>query len=133
MRESLEGAVRLGRRMGHIFVATADARGVPHMASSANIRIEGEGLIGISEWFCPVTLSNVRVNPKIALLAWDPETDIGYQMIGTCREVQETSMMNGFSEELDEEQPIPQAENTLLVSIEKIIQFSHAPHSDAGT
>ena len=39
-------------------------------------------------------------------------------------------MMNGYSPEIDEITVIPQVKNRLLVRVDKVIAFSHAPHSD---
>ncbi|MFQ5965737.1 MAG: hypothetical protein ACE5KZ_15800 [Candidatus Scalinduaceae bacterium] len=37
-------------------------------------------------------------------------------------------MMNGYSLKTDKYPPMPQVENKLLVRVNKVIAFSHAPH-----
>lgn len=130
IKEAIEKAVRLGGELGHVFVATADAHGLPHMAASGKISIEGENLIGVSEWFCPGTLSNLIINPRIALVVWDPVSDSGFQILGNSEKVAEVSMMDGFLSEADRERPIPQVERRISIRVDKVIHFSHAPHSD---
>jgi hypothetical protein len=61
---------------------------------------------------------------------WDASVDKGYQLLGQVEKVEEIAMMNGYSPEIDETIVMPQAENRLLVRVDKVIAFSHAPHSD---
>jgi hypothetical protein len=44
--------------------------------------------------------------------------------------VEELGMMNGYSPGLEDQKPLPQVERKLIVRIEKISDFKHAPHSD---
>ena len=130
MKQVIRKAVELGDRLGHIFVATADAQGLPHLAASRKIRLEADDRIGVYEWFCPGTLSNIRDNSRMALVVWDPEKDTGYQILGVCERIEEISMMNGFSPDSDKNAPLPQVERKILLRIDKVLHFSHAPHSD---
>jgi predicted pyridoxine 5'-phosphate oxidase superfamily flavin-nucleotide-binding protein len=130
MREAIEKAIRLGGESGRVFVATADADGLPHMAVSGKISIEEEGLISVSEWFCPGTLSNLIINPRIALVVWYPVTDMGFQILGNSEKVEEISMLDGFLSDAYREKPLPQVERRIFIRVEKVMNFSHAPHSD---
>jgi len=51
-------------------------------------------------------------------------------VLGLVEKVEEVAMMNGYSPEIDETAAMPQVENRLLVRVNKVIAFSHAPHSD---
>ncbi len=128
--EVLERAVRLGSRMGVALVATADERGLPHMAAASRIEAEGYPRVAISEWFCPGTLSNLQVNPRITIVVWDPESDIGFQLMGESEGIQETAVMNGLVSGAQREPPLPQVQRKILVRIQRIVNFCHAPHSD---
>jgi hypothetical protein len=130
MREAIKKAVKLGDQLGHIFVATADADGLPHVAASGKISVENESWVGVSEWFCPGTLSNLRDNPRMALVVWDAKNDIGFQILGACERVDEISTMGGFSTDVVNDKVLPQVERKILLRVDKIIRFSHAPHSD---
>ncbi len=129
-KEALKKAVELGQELGRVFVATADSQGLPHVAAAGEIRLESETRVGISAWFCPGTVANLKKNPHMASVVWDPASDVGYQIVGRCEKVEEVSMMNGYSPQTEEKQPIPQVERKILMRVEKVIGFKHAPHSD---
>ena len=130
MKKAIYKAVALGNELGHIFVATSDAKGLPHLAASGKISLEENGQIGVSEWFCPGTLSNIQVNPRMSIVVWDPKTDKGFQMLGNCEKVEDMSVMDGFLPQGAHNKPLPQVERKIWVQIDKIVHFSHAPHSD---
>lgn len=132
-REIIEKAVALGSQLGHVLIATADDKGWPHVAVSRMIDLTSDGLLAVSEWFCPGTLSNLQANPGISLVVWDPLTDTGYQIIGVSEKVEDVAMMDGYpgaTEETEKQAPLPQVERRILVRIQKVIPFSRAPHRD---
>ena len=63
-------AVALGRRMKHVFVATAHSSGLPHLAAAGTIRVVSDNQIAIEAWFCPGTLQNILCNPMISVVAF---------------------------------------------------------------
>jgi hypothetical protein len=64
------------------------------------------------------------------MVVWDTPSDKGYQLLGLVEKIEEIAMMNGYSPEIDDTTVMPQVENRLLVRVDKVIVFSHAPHSD---
>jgi uncharacterized protein len=126
--ELVEKAVDMGRRVGYALVATCDGNGLPHIAASRRVEAEPDGHIAVSEWFCPGTISNLEANPRISIVIWDPATDTGFQLAGESVVVLETAMLDGFSPAL--QKPTPQVERKIRIRVEKIMDFSHAPHSD---
>jgi hypothetical protein len=128
--EILKKAVRLGEELGQVFVATADTAGLPHVAAAGKISLESEDHVAVMEWFCPGTVTNLEANRSIGLVVWDEKTDMGYQLLGECEKVEEVGMMDGYLPGLEDQKPLPQVERKLIVRIEKITDFSHAPHSD---
>jgi hypothetical protein len=128
--ESLNKAVELAKKLGHVFVATADAAGFPHVAAAAKLSIIPEGRVAVAAWFCPSTLANVHENTRLSLVVWDAVTDKGYQLLGELEKVQELAILNGYSPDLEAKSPLPQVESQLIVKIDKILDFTHAPHSD---
>ncbi len=128
--DSIQKAIALGSELGHVIVATADRGGIPHVAASSRISMEDNGRIGISEWFCPGTLANLQVNPRIAIVVWDPKRDRGYQLLGTSEGVKDVAFMDGLAPDAETEKPLPQVERNILVRVDRVIRFSHAPHSD---
>lgn len=128
--KSLNTAVELAEKLEHVFVATADSSGMPHVAAAAKISQTSEDQVTVAAWFCPGTLVNLKNNCRISLVVWDAPVDKGYQLLGQVEKVEEIAMMNGYSPEIDETTVMPQVENRLLIRVDKVIAFSHAPHSD---
>jgi uncharacterized protein len=129
-KKATKQVVMFGNRIKFALIATADADGLPHVAASRKITLEQDGIIGVSEWFCPGTLANLQVNPRISIIVWDPEKDFGYQVLGKSERIEELAVMDGFSPELEKSAPIPQVERKIHVQADKVIHFSHSPHSD---
>jgi uncharacterized protein len=129
-RDPIKEAVKLGSRMKYAMIATADADGLPHVAASRKITAESGGGIGVSDWFCPGTLANLQVNPRVSIVVWDPDKDSGYQILGISEKIADISMMDGYSHNLEKGPPLPQVERKIHVHVDRVIHFSHAPHSD---
>ncbi|MBM9605580.1 pyridoxamine 5'-phosphate oxidase family protein [Desulfopila inferna] len=123
-------AVDLGNRMEHVFVTTTNGNGLPHLAAAGIIRYISEDHISVEAWFCPATIQNLGDNPLISVVAWDPATDIGHQILGEVEKVEEIAMMDGFTGDLESEEQLPQSESRLIIRVDQVLAFSHAPHSD---
>jgi len=52
-------------------------------------------------------------------------------MVGRVERIEETAILDGYAPEIETAQPSPQVERRLVVKVEKVIAFSHAPHTDA--
>ena len=128
--ESLNTAVELAENLEHVFVATADSSGMPHVAAAAKLNQTSKDHVAVTAWFCPGTLANLKNKHKISLVVWDAPLDRRYQLLGHVEKVEEIAMMNGYSPETDKYPPMTQVENKLLVRVDKVIAFSHAPHTD---
>jgi hypothetical protein len=128
--QSIKPAIRLAEKLEHIFVATADSRGTPHVAAAGELRADSEDRVAVSAWFCPGTLANLQHNKHIALVVWDSANDHGFQLVGVVEQIEELAVLNGFAPEIEEPAPIPQVERRLRVRVKRVIGFSHAPHSD---
>ena len=128
--EGIQNAVALGEKLQHIFVATADAEGLPHVAAAGKISSLSGGQVAVSAWFCPGTVMNLQKNRRVALVVWDAAADIGYQILGVVEKVEEKAMMDGYSPEMEDSPPPPQVERQLFVRVDKALNFSHAPHND---
>jgi hypothetical protein len=129
-KESLDSAIELAQKLEHVFVATADSSGMPHVAAAGLMRRTSENCVAVSAWFCPGTLANLDHNRSVSLVVWDPPSDAGYQILGEVQEIDEVAMMNGFSPSGGKSPPMPQVEKKLDVRVDRVYCFSHAPHSD---
>lgn len=128
--KAIEKALALADKLKHVFVTTADPKGLPHVAAAGKIRVVSNGRVEVSSWFCPVTVTNLKHNHRISLVVWDPVEDTGYQLVGEVEKMGESAFLNGHAPELDGSSPSPQVERQLLVRLDKVFSFSHAPHSD---
>jgi hypothetical protein len=128
--EAIKKAVTLGTELNNIFVATAAGNGLPHLAAAAGIRLLSEQRVAVEAWFCPGTLQNLETNRSISLVVWDEIGDTGYQLLGEVEEIKELSFMDGYLPKSEDREPEPQVERQLIVLVNKVVHFSHSPHSD---
>ncbi|MFB0536545.1 MAG: pyridoxamine 5'-phosphate oxidase family protein [Anaerolineae bacterium] len=122
----------LAEKLRHVFVATADTTGLPHVASAGKLTSAPDGRLVLADWFCPGTVSNLQQTPRIAVVVWDPTADTGYQLLGEVEEVRELSILDGYVPGEEDKPPLPQLERELLVRVDEILAFSHAPHGDVA-
>jgi hypothetical protein len=111
-------------------VATADAQGLPHVAAAAAMTSIAENKVAVSAWFCPGTLANLDQNRLVSLIVWDEAADSGFQLLGRVENIDDKAVMNGYLPETEHSAPLPQIEKILEVAVDRVIAFSHAPHSD---
>ncbi len=128
--EGLDKIVSLGARVGHLFVATASADGLPHLSSAHRLELTPGGQLRITEWFCLETNRNLEHNRRLALVVWDEATDTGYQVVGQVKEIHELSMLDGFVPGKPTPPAVPQVERELILRVDEILEFRQAPHSD---
>ncbi len=126
----LRKTVNLGQKLQCVFVATADSAGRPHLAIAGRIELLSEQSVAVEAWFCPGTVINLGQNPHVSLVVWDALSDDGYQLIGDVKQVEEQSFLNGYIPTEERAHPSPQVERRLVVQVDKVIDFSRAPHSD---
>jgi len=128
--ETLQAAMELAKNISHVFVATTNAKGLPHVATAAKVVLASDNQVAVREWFCPGTVRNVSENPFIALVVWDAKKDEGYQLLGAVDDVKDLSVLDGYAPGIDDEKQLPQIERQLLMRVDQILEFTHRPHSD---
>jgi hypothetical protein len=128
--DKLEKVVRLAKDLGYVLIATADRRGMPHIAAAGKLEYAGGQNVAVKEWFCPGTVANLDVNKCVSIVAWRRQPDSGYQLLGTVTKILDVGVLDGYAPELERVHPIPQVEKELLIKVEKIIEFKLAPHTD---
>jgi len=128
---AIEVAVSLAQKLGYLLVATSDARGLPHVAVAAKITLgKGKGQVAVETWFCPGTMANLGKNPLLSLIIWDPDTDQGHQLLGRVEKMEDLTILDGFSSELQGRAGWPQAERRLFIRVEKTLRFQRTRHTD---
>jgi uncharacterized protein len=129
-KQNIQWAVNLGKTLEHILVTTSDSRGLPHVAAAGKIAPVKDEKVAVSEWFCPTTLENLQNNRLISLVIWDPVSDKGYQLLGEVEGMENEAMMNGYAFEPGIKEPMAQVKWKLMVRVDKVIDFTQAPHND---
>ena len=128
--ESIQKVVALGKKLQHVFVATADAKSMPHVATAGKLKLESDGRVAVTTWFCPGTVDNLQHNHSIALVVWDSTGDTGYQLVGEVQRMKELAFLDGYTPGVEDSTPSPQVERQLIIRVDRVLAFSHAPHSD---
>jgi hypothetical protein len=123
-------SVTLVGEVGYLFVATANADGVPHLATARDASLNGPDRVAVAEWFCPETMANVTEDRQVSLVVWDPMQDRGYQMLGEVEEVEDLAILDGqVSPEVEQRSPA-QIQRALVVRVDRVLAFTQAPHTD---
>ena len=126
----LEKAAQLATKVRYVFIATADTNKWPHVAVARTLTLKEEGRITVNEWFCPGTMSNLQSNSHVSVVVWDANTDTGYQLLGEMEHMMDVGMVDGYTPEMQGQRPLPQVESQLLIRVNRVIDFTRAPHSD---
>lgn len=129
-KEKIQKAVTLAKKIGHVFLATSNADGIPHISAAGKLEYADMNHVAVTEWFCPGTIANLRVNKHISIVIWDKASDTGYQLQGLLDKMDDLEILDGFAPELESEPPLPQVEEQLIVKFDKIFDFKLAPHTD---
>jgi hypothetical protein len=116
-------------KVGHVFIATADSNGQPHIAVGGKMAQTPEKHLMITEWFCPRTLANLQMNSRLSIVVWDSEIDSGYQIMGELEAIKDIGIIDGYSKS-QVTLSIPQVERQLLLHVDKILEFKRSPHAD---
>lgn len=127
---SLRDVELLVRQVGHVFIATADPEGFPHIAAAERAHVISDRELSVTGWFCSQTEANLARNPRAAIVVWDPGFDHGYQVIGMREREEEIAIMDGYATGLEDEGGYPQVERELLLRVDRILEFHHAQHND---
>lgn len=126
----LARAIELGRRVEHFFIALVGTDGFPYVNSARQIEQVADNQLAIEEWICPLTVTQIKENPKMAVLIWDPAADNGYEILGEVLMFESREFLNGFAPEVEERGYLPQVKRKLIIRAEKITAFSHALRCD---
>lgn len=129
-KQTLGRAVALSGKLEVVFVATADADGVPHVAAAEKLRLLDDDCVAVKSWYCPGTINNLQDNPNIAIVVWDKSSDHGYQLLGVLEGADDLAIMDGFASEVETKNPLPEIEKQLRVRVDKIVAFRRTAHSD---
>ena len=124
-----EGIRQFADRIGHAFVATADANGNPHLAAGRGIAVFEPNRLVFESWFCQTTLKNLQENSRVAVAIADPVNGNGYQFLGSVEKAVDTAVIDGYVPDL-EPPGLPQVQWRLEIRVESVMAFTADAHSD---
>jgi len=130
--ELLGNVVELARKAGYVYVATADGVGMPHITVAGSLGRGGDDEVVIKEWFCPGTMANLKVNRAVSVAVWDLHCDVGYQLLGELERIDDLAVADGYAPRVEGEEAVPQVEKQLVIHVEKVLDFTLAPHCDVS-
>lgn len=115
---------------GNVWVASCDQNGLPHLALSSKLEMPDDDTALLSGFCCIKSIDNVRVNPRIALGAWDPSSDEGWQVVGQVRNIAVTEAPANSPTHLGSE--VGGVHYTITVFIDKALHLTPGRHSDSA-
>jgi len=129
--EVLKEAALLAEKTKHVFIASVNGDGVPHIAASKRLSLDAKNNVVLTDWFCPGTMENLMgKNNNLAIAVWDAKKDTGYQLIGKAKKEEDTAYLNGYASDSGKKDVVPQIRRKVTVRIEKILDFKLTPHTD---
>jgi uncharacterized protein len=112
-------------------VATASKDGAPNVVPLAMVRLVDDETIWITDNFMNKSMSNLRVNPKVAIYIWGPEIKGCFQIKGV------TSIRNSGPEyeemkaDLNRKRPELPARSLVIVKITEVYECKPGPTAGA--
>jgi general stress protein 26 len=129
--EILEKVKQLVKKVGTVYIATADGKGTPHIAASEGMTFTNEGQVLFKAWFCLKTVENLEKNRKLSLAILSPKTREGYQILGEIERIDRGAILDGYGPGNEKKWAgFPQAEHQLLIQVLKVSALTSGPHSD---
>lgn len=113
-QQQIEQAAAMANRIGHIFVATADADTLPHLALARKLTVKNHALIAIEDWYSSGGLDVFRSNKRVSVVVWDRDVYRGFQLLGEARFPRKE-----INKALDNDQ--------LLIMVSKVVDFTRLP------
>ncbi len=111
----------MAKKVGHLFVATADTDCVPHLAVAKNLTLIGNELVVVDEWYAPETVEKFYSTNRVSVIVWDRSVDRGFHLLGEVHSSGEEIVIGRDNRE---------NRNQLLVMVEKAVDFSRFPHAE---
>ena len=112
-------------------VATASKDGAPNVVPLAMVRLVDDETIWITDNFMNKSMSNLRVNPKVAIYIWGPEIKGCFQIKGV------TSIRNSGPEyeemkaDINRKRPELPARSLVIVKITEVYECKPVPTAGA--
>jgi predicted pyridoxine 5'-phosphate oxidase superfamily flavin-nucleotide-binding protein len=82
------------------FIATADAAGRPNVSPKGSFRVLDDEHVVFADIHSPRTVANLRENPQVSAIVFDPETNHGCRVWGTAQIQESGELFDRVNEQL---------------------------------
>ena len=130
MNKNTLNEISLLAQQGFTLLAVCDESGCPHVAAAGKLEYYDGEQVAVTDWFCPGIAANASSGKPVSIVVWVPDRDIGHQLTGKVKQVVDYGAPDGYAPLGEKYKPLPQMQRTLIVTVDKIVAFSKAPHSD---
>jgi hypothetical protein len=134
----VNGMVKLNADMKEAFskmrifpVATASKEGTPNVIPIGMVELVNDETIWITDNFMNKTLSNLRVNPKIALYIWGPEIKGCFQIKGVASIKNAGPEYEEMKAKVNQKRPELPARSLVIIKITEIFECKPGPTAGA--
>ena len=112
-------------------VATASKDGTPNVIPLGIVRLVDDETIWITDNFMNKSISNLRVNPKIAIYIWGPEIKGCFQIKGTAAIRNSGAEYEEMKARMNKERPELPARSLVIVKITEVFECKPGPTAGA--
>jgi len=112
-------------------VATASKDGTPNVIPLGIVKLIDDETIWITDNFMNKTISNLRLNPKIAIYIWGPEIKGCYQIKGVTAIKNSGAEYDEMKARINKERPELPARSLVIVKITEVFECKPGPTAGA--
>jgi uncharacterized protein len=112
-------------------VATASKDGTPNVIPLGIVRLVDDETIWITDNFMNKSMSNLRINPKIAIYLWGPEIKGCFQIKGTAAIRNSGVEYEEMKARMNKERPELPARSLVIVKITEVFECKPGPTAGA--
>lgn len=112
-------------------VATAAKDGTPNVIPLGIVELVDDETIWLTDNFMNKTLSNLRVNPKIALFIWGPEIKGCFQIKGVAAIKTSGMEYDEMKARINKKNPALPARSLIIVKITEVFECKPGPTAGA--
>jgi len=112
-------------------VATASKDGTPNVIPLGIVRLMDDETIWITDNFMNKSISNLRVNPKIAIYIWGPEIKGCFQIKGVAAIKNSGAEYEEMKARMNKERPELPARSLIIVKITEVFECKPGPTAGA--
>ena len=112
-------------------VATASKDGTPNVVPIGVVELISDDTIWITDNFMNKSLSNLRINPKIALYVWGPDIKGCFQIKGIASIRSSGKEYDEMREKINRKNPALPARSLIIVKITEVFECQPGPSAGA--